>query len=299
MSVNQTVHTRTLASLSVSVELLKPITWFPPMWAFLCGAVSAGFVFLEHLPIVFIGILLAGPVICGMSQAINDWGDRVVDSINEPSRPIPSGRISSTWAFSLAILLSVGGLLIGWSLGKWVLISTVVAILCAWAYSVEPIRLKKSGILGPSIVAICYEGLPWFTGAAVIFQGLPVIRIILFAALYAFGAFGIMTLNDFKALKGDTITGVNSLPVTMGPKKASKVACAVMAIPQLIVISLLYYFGAFIESSLIGLLTISQIILMRKLIKNPVKMAPWYNATGVALYVIGMMIAAMALRGLV
>ena len=299
MSVNQSVHTRKLASLSVSVELLKPITWFPPMWAFLCGAVSAGFVFLEHLPIVFIGILLAGPVICGMSQAINDWGDRVVDAINEPSRPIPSGRISSTWAFSLAILLSVGGLLIGWSLGEWVLIATVVAIFCAWAYSVEPIRLKKSGILGPSIVAICYEGLPWFTGAAVIFQGLPDIRIILFAALYAFGAFGIMTLNDFKALKGDTITGVNSLPVTIGPEKASRVACAVMAIPQLIVFSLLYYFGAFIEAMLIGLLVISQIGLMRKLTKNPEKLAPWYNATGVTLYVIGMMVAAVALRDLI
>ena len=24
------------------LELLKPITWFPPMWAFICGAVSAG-----------------------------------------------------------------------------------------------------------------------------------------------------------------------------------------------------------------------------------------------------------------
>ena len=298
MIVNQSVHIRKLANLSVSVELLKPITWFPPMWAFLCGAVSAGFIFLEHLPIVLLGILLAGPVICGMSQAINDWGDRVVDAINEPSRPIPSGRISSTWAFSLAIILSFGGLLIGWSLGEWVLIATIVAIFCAWTYSVEPIRLKKSGILGPSIVAICYEGLPWFTGAAVISQGLPDIKILLFAALYAFGAFGIMTLNDFKALKGDTITGVNSLPVTMGPEKASKVACAVMTIPQLIVISLLYFFGEFIEAILIGLLVISQIILMRKLIKNPEKMAPWYNATGVTLYVIGMMIAAIALRGL-
>ena len=29
-----------------------------------------------------------------------------------------------------------------------------------------------------------------------------------------FGAFGIMTLNDFKALKGDTVKGVNSLPVS-------------------------------------------------------------------------------------
>ena len=110
MIVNQSVHIRKLASLSVSVELLKPITWFPPMWAFLCGAVSAGFIFIEHLPIVFVGILLAGPVICGMSQAINDWGDRIVDAINEPSRPIPSGRISSTWAFFLAILLIVVGI---------------------------------------------------------------------------------------------------------------------------------------------------------------------------------------------
>ena len=299
MIVNQSVHIRKLASLSVSVELLKPITWFPPMWAFLCGAVSAGFIFIEHLPIVFVGILLAGPVICGMSQAINDWGDRIVDAINEPSRPIPSGRISSTWAFSLAILLSLIGLLVGWSLGKWVLIATVVAIFCAWAYSIEPIRLKKSGILGPAIVAICYEGLPWFTGAAVIFQGLPDIKIVLFAALYAFGAFGIMTLNDFKALRGDTITGVNSLPVTMGPDKASKIACAVMTIPQLIVISLLYYFGTFIEATIIGLLVISQINLMRRLIKNPKKLAPWYNATGVTLYVIGMMVAAIALRGLI
>ena len=299
MIVNQSVHIRKLASLSVSIELLKPITWFPPMWAFLCGAVSAGLIFIEHLPIVLLGILLAGPVICGMSQAINDWGDRVVDAINEPSRPIPSGRISSTWAFFLAIILSFGGLLIGWSLGDWVLIATIVAICCAWAYSVEPIRLKKSGILGPSIVAICYEGLPWFTGAAVIVQGLPDMKIMLFAALYAFGAFGIMTLNDFKALKGDTITGVNSLPVTMGPEKAAKVACAVMTIPQLIVISLLYFFGEFTEAILIGLLVISQIILMRKLIKNPEKMAPWYNATGVTLYVIGMMIAAIALRGLI
>ncbi len=299
MIVNQSVHIRKLASLSVSLELLKPITWFPPMWAFLCGAVSAGFIFIEHLPIVFVGILLAGPVICGMSQAINDWGDRIVDAINEPSRPIPSGRISSTWAFSLAILLSLIGLLVGWSLGKWVLIATVVAIFCAWAYSIEPIRLKKSGILGPAIVAICYEGLPWFTGAAVIFQGLPDIKIVLFAVLYAFGAFGIMTLNDFKALRGDTITGVNSLPVTMGPEKASKIACAVMTIPQLIVISLLYYFGTFIEATIIGLLVISQINLMRRLIKNPKKLAPWYNATGVTLYVIGMMVAAIALRGLI
>ncbi|NBB97002.1 MAG: bacteriochlorophyll/chlorophyll a synthase, partial [Alphaproteobacteria bacterium] len=24
------------------LELIKPITWFPPMWAYLCGVISVG-----------------------------------------------------------------------------------------------------------------------------------------------------------------------------------------------------------------------------------------------------------------
>jgi chlorophyll synthase len=28
--------------LATVAELLKPITWFPPMWAFACGMVSTG-----------------------------------------------------------------------------------------------------------------------------------------------------------------------------------------------------------------------------------------------------------------
>ncbi|MFM2210723.1 MAG: geranylgeranyl bacteriochlorophyll synthase BchG, partial [Pseudomonadota bacterium] len=29
-------------ALSAVAELLKPITWFPPMWAFACGVVASG-----------------------------------------------------------------------------------------------------------------------------------------------------------------------------------------------------------------------------------------------------------------
>ena len=32
----------------VVLELLKPITWFPPMWAFGCGVVSSGVAFQGH-----------------------------------------------------------------------------------------------------------------------------------------------------------------------------------------------------------------------------------------------------------
>jgi chlorophyll synthase len=37
---------------------------------------------------------------------------------------------------------------------------------------------------------------------------------------------------------------------------------------------------------------------MGRLLQDPKAKAPWYNATGVAMYVSGMMVTAFALRGL-
>jgi chlorophyll synthase len=86
-------------SISAVAELLKPITWFPPMWAFACGAISSGVSPDGQWPIIITGIVLAGPMVCATSQAVNDWFDRHVDAINEPQRPIPSGRIPGRWGF--------------------------------------------------------------------------------------------------------------------------------------------------------------------------------------------------------
>ena len=81
------------------LELLKPITWFAPMWAFGCGVVSSGLFAPAHWKVVLAGVALAGPLICATSQAVNDWYDRDVDAINEPERPIPSGRIPGPVGF--------------------------------------------------------------------------------------------------------------------------------------------------------------------------------------------------------
>lgn len=77
--------------LSAVAELLKPITWFPPMWAFACGAVASGQALGERWVLLALGLVLTGPLVCASSQAVNDWFDRHVDAINEPQRPIPSG----------------------------------------------------------------------------------------------------------------------------------------------------------------------------------------------------------------
>ncbi len=279
------------------LELIKPITWFPPMWAYLCGIVSVG-VWPDNWALVVLGVLLAGPIVCGMSQAANDWCDRHVDAINEPDRPIPSGRIPGRWGLWIALAMSVLSLGVGYMLGPWGFGATVVGVLAAWAYSVEPIRAKRSGWWGPGLVGLSYEALPWITGAAVIAAGAPRFEIIVIALLYGFGAHGIMTINDFKAIEGDRQMGIRSLPVTMGPVDAATVAGTVMVLAQLVIVFLLLIWGAPVHAAIIAAGIGVQIWALGRWRRDPARLAPWFNGTGVGPYVLGMMVAAHALRGI-
>ena len=281
-----------------ALQLIKPVTWFPPMWAYLCGAVSSGASPSGQWMLVILGVILAGPIVCGMSQAANDWCDRHVDAINEPDRPIPSGRIPGRWGLWIALAMSALSLWVGWQLGTWGFVATCLGVVAAWAYSAEPVRLKTSGWWGPGLVGLSYETLPWITGAAVLSAGAPNGAVLLIALLYGIGAHGIMTLNDFKALEGDRQTGVNSLPVTLGPARAARVACWIMLVPQMAVTALLILWDKPWHSLIIGALILAQVAAMRLLLRDPKGRAPWYNGTGIVLYISGMMVAAFALRGL-
>ena len=299
MTVIQNLHSKQEPNFFAALELIKPITWFPPMWAYACGAISAGVTFDSKLWLVFLGIFLAGPIVCGMSQAANDWCDRHVDAINQPERPIPSGRMPEKWGLWIALIMTAISLIIGFYLGTWGFLATIIAVMAAWAYSMEPLRLKKSGLWGPGLVGLCYEGLPWFTGAAVISASMPSPKIIIIAMLYAIGAHGIMTLNDFKALEGDRKTGIRSLPVVLGPRLAALIACITMAIPQFFVVLILYtWIGPSLYGIIISALILGQVWAMQVMMQDPKNKASWYNKTGVTMYVTGMLVCAFALRAL-
>ena len=284
---------------AVVLELLKPITWFPPMWAFACGAVSSGVGWSGHWLVCIAGVVLCGPLLCAASQAVNDWFDRHVDAVNEPNRPIPSGRMPGRWGLFIAILWSVLSLLCAAALGTWVLGAAVAGLMLAWMYSAPPIRLKQNGWWGNLACAVSYEGFAWVTGAAVMLGGVtPSGRTFVLAALYSAGAHGIMTLNDFKSIEGDKRWGVKSLPVLLGAEHAASVACVVMALPQFVVLALLTAWGARYHAIAIGLLLGMQLLLMRRLLADPRARAPWYQGSGVTLYVSGMLVSAFALKGL-
>jgi len=288
---------RTRPVPSAVFEVLHPITWFPPMWAFACGVVSSGVSVAEHWAFLAAGVVLAGPLVCATSQAVNDWYDRHVDAINEPNRPIPSGRLPGRWGLYIAILWTLMSLVLAAVLGTWVLGATVIGLILAWIYSAPPLRLKQNGWWGNAAVGFSYESLAWITGAAVMLGGrMPDWRILTLAVLYGAGAHGIMTLNDFKAIEGDKQMGVRSLPVQLGVKGAAWIACIFMILPQLVVVGLLFSWGQPVHASTVAALIAVQMTLMVRFLQDPVATATWLSALGVTVYVSGMMVSAFAVR---
>jgi chlorophyll synthase len=284
------------ADPSAVLELLKPVTWFPPVWAFLCGALASGADW--RWGAVALGLLLAGPMVCATSQAVNDWFDRHVDAINEPKRPIPSGRLPGRMGLHIALLWSLASLLVGATLGLPGLLATVLALVLAWAYSAPPLRLKTNGWWGNLACGLSYETLPWITAGAVLLGTLPGWPMLVVGLLYGLGAHGIMTLNDFKSITGDRRTGVDSLPVLLGPDRAARVALAIMAAAQLAVTAVLAGLGLWLAAAIVLALLCAQGLLMPRFLADPRAGAIRYSAAGVGLYVLGMLAAALALRGL-
>jgi chlorophyll synthase len=69
-----------------------------------------------------------------------------------------------------------------------------------------------------------------------------------------------------------------------------------MALPQAVVVALLASWSHELAATLVAASLLLQLVLMRRLLRRPKELAPWYNATGVSLFVIGMLISALALR---
>jgi chlorophyll synthase len=286
-------------SLSAVAELLKPITWFPPVWAFACGVVASGVTLDGQWVLIGVGVLLAGPMVCATSQAVNDWFDRHVDAINEPQRPIPSGRMPGRWGLYIALLWTLLSLLVATALGPWGFGAAIAGLVLAWAYSAPPLRLKNNGWLGNAACGLSYEGLAWVTGAAVMAGGaMPGASSLLLALLYSIAAHGIMTLNDFKSVEGDRQMGVRSLPVRLGVQGAARTACWVMVVPQLLVILLLLEWQRSLHALAVLLLVLGQLKLMQRFVASPAERALQLSAFSVPLLVAGMMVAAFARRGL-
>jgi len=290
-----------LSKIGLFIRFLKPVTWIPVIWSFLCGAVASGsFGWSDLFGTKFLlAILLTGPLATGTCQMLNDYFDRDLDEINEPSRPIPGGAISLRGATTLIAIWSIFSVIVGYLIHPLIGLYVVIGIVNAHLYSANPIKLKKRLWAGNIIVSVSYLIIPWIAGEIAYrptftLQNLAPSLIV--AGLYTLSSTGTMTINDFKSIEGDRQVGIHTLPAVFGEHKAALIASVLINIGQLMAAIYMLWLGLMNYAAIVAALVIPQFLLQFSLVRSPRTMDVRYNAIAQNFLVAGMLVCAFAIR---
>jgi geranylgeranylglycerol-phosphate geranylgeranyltransferase len=183
---------------------------------------------------VFVGIILANPdsltsfvfniifgfstgfSLTGAAMIINDYYDREIDSINEPSRPIPLGLISIKEALILFFLIS----LIGFVFAFLTSIFCLIVSFISWIIVISYVTFgKKTGLFGNFLVSICV-GIPFIYGSVIVFDTI-VSSVLIFALMAFLSNTGREITKGIVDVEGDKIEDVKTMAVRYGSKFAA------------------------------------------------------------------------------
>ena len=290
-----------MSKAALIIRFLKPVTWIPVMWSFLCGAVASGAFGWSDIPgwKFLLGMLLTGPLASGTCQMLNDYFDRDLDEINEPNRPIPGGSISLKNATILIAIWSVLSVIAGYLIHPLIGCYVVIGIINAHLYSANPIKLKKRLWAGNIIVAVSYLIIPWIAGEIAYNPSLTLSSLqpsLLVAAFFTLSSTGTMTINDFKSIAGDRQVGIRTLPVVFGEKNAAILAALLINIGQIMAALYMFMIGQSASGVIVTALVIPQFILQFPLVRSPATMDVRYNAIAQNFLVAAMLVCAFAIR---
>ncbi|NTU97364.1 MAG: chlorophyll synthase ChlG [Chlorobiaceae bacterium] len=290
-----------LTKLSLFLRFLKPVTWIPVMWSFLCGAVASGEFGWEELTgwKFILGMLLTGPFATGTCQMLNDYFDRDLDIINEPDRPIPGGAISLKNATVLIALWSILSVITGYLIHPLIGFYVIIGIVNAHLYSANPIKLKKRLWAGNIIVAVSYLVIPWIAGLIAYSHAIAPELLnpsLIVAGFYTISSTGTMTINDFKSIAGDRQVGIRTLPAVFGETRAALIASVLIDIGQLMAAGYLLTIGKTLFGIVAGMLVVPQFLLQFSLVRSPGTMDVRYNAIAQNFLVAGMLVCAFAIK---
>ncbi|WP_048180527.1 geranylgeranylglycerol-phosphate geranylgeranyltransferase [Methanosarcina sp. MTP4] len=157
--------------------------------------------------------------VSGAGNAINDFFDIKIDSINRPERPIPSGRVGAKEALYFSYFLFALGTVLAFSInpacGSIALFNSLLLIFYAKT-------LKSTPLFGNLSIG-CLTGSTFLFGASVFgIRGLEVLFVLFLLAALAITAREIV--KDIEDMEGDRQEGADTLPLRIGAKKAGYLA---------------------------------------------------------------------------
>ncbi len=201
------------------IRLMRPINCAMMGLAVFVGTVLAQPQFFNG---DWMGILygfVTGFMLTAASMTINDYYDRAIDAINEPSRPIPSGLISAGQALAFVFILSTVGFVFAFLTSPLCL---VVAIM-AWIVVVIYVTVgKRSGLLGNFLVSTCVA-IPFIYGSMIVLGNVP-LSVLLFTLMAFLSNTGREITKGIVDVKGDKVEGIKTVAVRYGERTAAAAA---------------------------------------------------------------------------
>ena len=200
------------------LRIIRPVNCIITSISVLVGGWIAKDIFLsQNLAIA----ALIGFTVCAFGNLINDIKDIEIDRINNPRRPLPSGRVKKNIIWFMAFAAMIISAAAAFFLGKIPFLVVTAALVLLVLYS---LYLKKT-VLGNIAVAVT-AGLSFIFGGVIsgnVFSVVPAIFSI-------FIHIPREILKDVMDMKGDRMTGAVTLPILIGPMKAYNISAILLAI---------------------------------------------------------------------
>lgn len=206
------------------VQLMRPINCVMMGFAVIVGAILAGAnLFSNNYTQNLIFGFSTGFLLTAASMVINDYYDREIDAINEPSRPIPSGLIKPKEALAFAVLLTVLGLAAAILTSATAIPQCLITALIFWLISASYVTLgKKTGLPGNFLVSACVSA-PFIYGSLAT-TGVIKESVWIFVSMVFLSNTGREITKGIVDVQGDKARNVKTLAVIYGERKAAVVA---------------------------------------------------------------------------
>lgn len=226
-----------MGKVSGFLMLMRPVNCAMMGFAVIVGAVLANpqLSSVDWLN-VFYGFI-TGFMLTAASMTINDYYDRAIDAINEPSRPIPSGSVSAKAALAFVVVLSAIGFVFAFLAS---ILCLAVAII-SWVLVTSYVTVgKRSGLPGNFLVSACVA-IPFIYGSITVTSQVE-LNVVLFASMAFLSNTGREINKGIVDVKGDKAEGVKTLAVRYGERVAA-VAAAVFYLSAVSLTPLPWHLG--------------------------------------------------------
>lgn len=200
---------------------MRPVNCLMVGFAVIVGATIANPKALSALWLNLIYGFVTGFTLAASAMAINDYYDKEVDAINEPSRPIPSGLVKPQEALAFSFSLAAVGLLSSFLTNVANALCPMIALL-SWLASIVYVTVgKQTGIFGNFLVSACVA-VPFIYGSLAV--DAASLSILIFASMAFLSNTGREIIKGIADVQGDMVRGVRTLAIRYGERKAARVA---------------------------------------------------------------------------